>query len=97
LLTLIGYDKGIEDISGVQSNLTIEGIKYAFILLPTLFMIGALYVTYRYPLNKKEFDIIKKEIQRRKGLDDSLTTEEEKRVCEVVTGYSYDQLWGQKP
>lgn len=96
LLTLIGYDKGLEDISGVQSNLTIEGIKYAFILLPTLFMLGALYVTYRYPLNKKEFDIIKKEINRRKGLDTSKPTEEEMRICEGVTGYKYDELWGLK-
>lgn len=96
LLTVIGYDKGIEDVSGMQSTLTIEGIKYAFVILPTIFMIGALYVTYRYPLNKKEFDIIKQEILRRKGLDDSITTEEEKKVCEKVTGYSFDNLWRYK-
>ena len=94
LLTVIGYDKGIEDVSGMQSSLTIEGIKYAFVILPTLFMIGALYVTYRYPLNKKEFDIVKKEILRRKGLDDTKATEEEKMVCEKVTGYAFEKLWG---
>ena len=93
LLTLIGYDEVIENMGGMQSVTTIEGIKFAFVLLPTLLMIGALWVTYKYPLNKQEFDVIKQEINRRKGLDQTVTTEEEKHICERVTGYAYDQLW----
>ena len=42
---------------------------------------------------KREFDIIQKEIARRKGEDTSSTTEEEKRICEKVTGFSYENLW----
>ncbi|MCK7487143.1 MAG: MFS transporter [Bacillus subtilis] len=38
-LTIIGYDEGLEGTSMSQSGLTIEGIKYAFIFFPLIFMI----------------------------------------------------------
>lgn len=44
-------------------------------------------------MNKKEFLIIKKEIARRKGEDNSKITPEEIAVCEKVTGFRYDRLW----
>ena len=50
-------------------------------------------VAVKFPLKQKEFEVIKKEIARRKGEDDSLITEEEKTICEKVTGFSFDQLW----
>ena len=96
ILTIIGYDKGADNVVLTQSELTVQGIKYAFVILPTLFMILALWFTYRYPLNKKEFDVIKLDILRRKGIENSIATPEEKRICELVTGYSYDHLWGKK-
>ncbi len=42
---------------------------------------------------QKEFNIVKKEIARRKGEDNSVITPEEIAVCEKVTGMSYDRLW----
>ena len=96
LLTLIGYDKAILESSGVQSDFTISGIKYAFVFLPLIFMIFTLWFTYHFPMDKKEFDVIKLEIERRKGLNVTKVTEEEIKICEKVTGYAFDQLWGQK-
>jgi oligogalacturonide transporter len=43
--------------------------------------------------NRATFEIIKKEIARRKGEDASTITEEEKRACEKVTGFKYEDLW----
>lgn len=93
-LTLFGYDKNIEDMLGSQSELTKEGIKYAFIFFPLIFMLFALWFTYKFPMDKKEFDIIKLEISRKKGLEQSQPTLEQIKVCEKVTGYSYEKLWG---
>ena len=53
----------------------------------------AILFTVVFPMKKREFEIVKKEIARRKGLDDSVTTEEEKKVCEKVTGFAFDKLW----
>ena len=44
-------------------------------------------------MNKREFDIVKKEIARRKGEDSSKATDEEIKVCEKVTGFKYNELW----
>ena len=43
-------------------------------------------------MTQKEFDIVKKEIKRKRGEDNSVTTEEEKAVCERVTGLPYEKL-----
>jgi oligogalacturonide transporter len=37
--------------------------------------------------------VIKTEIHRRKGEDTSAATEEEKAICEKVTGFKYEDLW----
>lgn len=52
-----------------------------------------IFITAKFPMNKKEFLIIKKEIARRKGEDNSKITPEEIAVCEKVTGFRYDRLW----
>ena len=53
----------------------------------------AIMFTVWFPMKKKEFEIIKKDIARRTGEDDSAATEEEIKVCEKLTGFSYDRLW----
>jgi len=58
------------------------------ILCEFLFICG-----YGFPIMEKEFNIVKKEISRRRGEDSSIATPEEIRVCERVTGMSYDKLW----
>jgi oligogalacturonide transporter len=92
LLTLFAHDKSL----AIQTDYTVTGIKWSFVLLPIVLMFLTLYFTYRFPVNKNEYDVIKTEIERRKGNDPSVTTEEEKRICERVTGYAYADLWGER-
>ena len=54
---------------------------------------AAMLFTALFPMNKDQFDIVKKEIARRKGLDSSVPTPEEIAVCERVTGFAYKDLW----
>jgi oligogalacturonide transporter len=56
-------------------------------------MLVALIATRLFPVTQKEFNIVKTEIARRKGEDQSTATAEEIAVCEKVTGYRYDELW----
>lgn len=44
-------------------------------------------------MKKKDFAVIQKEIQRRKGEDSSEASPEEQQICERVTGYKYNDLW----
>ena len=47
-------------------------------------------------MTQREFDIVKKEIKRKRGEDNSVTNEEEKAVCERDTGPPYEKLWDHK-
>ena len=58
------------------------------ILVAGLFALGL-----RFPIQRHEFEVIQKDIARRKGEELSAATEEEKKICERVTGIAYDQLW----
>lgn len=58
------------------------------ILCALLFVFG-----YKFPMTEKEFNVVKKEIARRRGEDASVTTDEEKKICEKVTGLPFEKLW----
>jgi len=94
-LSIVGYNEGIENTLIPQSDVTIEGIKYAFVFLPVLFMLLCLWFTAKFPMSKREFDVVKTDIQRRNGQNTTKATIEEIRICERVTGYAYETLWGQ--
>jgi len=95
LLTLVGYDEvaannGLRQAAGVQ-----RGITHLYIWLPIALMVLTIVFARLFPLRKEEFQIIKKEIARRKGEDTSVATDEEKAVCEKITGIGYDSLWNE--
>lgn len=93
LLAAVGFDENIANAGQRQALSTQKGIAMIYIIVPAI-LITLLFITaVVFPLTGKEFDIIQKEIARRKGEDTSSTTEEEKRICEKVTGFSYDNLW----
>lgn len=93
LLTLVGYDEAIASAGGRQSAATQQGIALIYIVVPVILMAATLILAKIFPLNLKEFDIIKKEISRRKGEDDTIATEQEIAVCEKITGFKYSELW----
>ncbi len=93
LLSAVGFDEVIANSGARQSASTQHGIALIFIIVPAILITGLIIVGILFPITGKEFAVIQKEIARRKGEDTSETTEEEIRICEKVTGLSYDRLW----
>ncbi|MCR5155564.1 MAG: MFS transporter, partial [Butyrivibrio sp.] len=93
LLSAVGYDSGIANQGLRQAVSTQRGIVMIFVFVPALLMVLLIIVGYVFPLTGKEFKVVQKEIARRRGNDSSVTTDEEKKICEKVTGLSYDRLW----
>ncbi len=93
LLTLIGYDETIAAAGGRQILAVQSGIAYIYVFAQLILMGITLAITIYFPITKHEFEVIRKEIARRKGEDTSVITEEEKKICEKVTGFSYENLW----
>lgn len=93
MLAAVGYNETLAAAGERQAEATQSGIAYIYIFAPVVLLAFALTFTVLFPMNKKQFDVIKKEIARRKGEDDSVATAEEIAICEKVTGFAYDKLW----
>lgn len=93
MLAMAGYDEAVAAAGGRQSAATQAGIAYIYIFAPIVLMLLTLIAAKLFPMNKPEFEIVKREIARRKGEDQTEATAEEIAVCEKVTGYAYDRLW----
>jgi oligogalacturonide transporter len=99
IVTWSGYDNAIAGVETDKiyaltfSESTAKIIGYCYVFVPIIMMVLCLLMTYLYPANKKEIQLVQKEIARRKGTDASVTTEEEKKTLEKLTGYKYSELW----
>jgi len=93
LLSLVGYDSQLATEGIRQSASTASGIGWIYILAPAVLIVCLFILGYRFPMAKEEFELVKKEIARRRGEDSSETTDDEKRILEKVTGMPYDKLW----
>lgn len=96
LLTMVGYSETLANAGQRQAASTQHGIALIYIIAPVILMILAILFTVWFPMQKKEFEIIKKEISRRTGEDSSRATAQEKAVCEKLTGFAYEDLWNEK-
>ena len=93
LLSWVGYDEMLASSGARQAFSTQRGIAMIYIFAPIVLMVFAIIFTALFPMKQREFNIIKKEIARRKGEDSSEATPEEIQVCEKVTGFKFDKLW----
>ena len=87
------YDETIASAGARQAAATQTGIAYIYIFVPILLCLVTIFFTAKFPMNKEEFAVIRREIARRKGEESGTATEEEIAVCEKVTGFRFDQLW----
>ncbi|MBQ7614447.1 MAG: MFS transporter [Butyrivibrio sp.] len=93
LLAMVGYDETIANAGLRQSAATQHGIAYIYVFAQIVLLVLTVAFAVLFPVTKREFDIVRKDVARRKGEDTSLPTAEEVAVCEKVTGFKYDKLW----
>ncbi len=93
LLSAVGYDEVVANGGLRQSLFTQKGIVYIYVFVPALLITLLLISGIIFPLTRKEFKVVQTEIARRRGEVLSKATDEEKKICEKVTGMSYEALW----
>ena len=93
LLGMVGYSETIAAAGGRQSAFTQAGIAWIYVLAQVILMAVTLLFAWKYPMGRRELEIVQKEIARRKGEESGVASPEEIAVCEKVTGYAYDRLW----
>jgi oligogalacturonide transporter len=93
LLAMVGYNE-IAASQGLRQAVSVQsGIANVYVFSQIILLAITLFFVIRYPLGHREFDVIRREISRRRGDDESIPTQEEIEVCEKVTGFSFDRLW----
>ena len=95
LLALVGFDEQLASTGLRQSAHTQAGIAYIYVFVPVILLVLTILAAVFFPLNRREFEIVKKEIARRKGRDTSPTPAEEIKVIEKVTGFAFGALWNE--
>ena len=93
LLAFVGYDETAASLGLRQAASVQKGIALIYVFAQIVLLSITLYFVIRYPMGRREFDIIRNDIERRKGVGVPAATAEEIAVCESVTGFSYDRLW----
>jgi hypothetical protein len=80
MLSAVHYDEALANAGMAQSAATQHGIGICFIMAPAILSALLLIVAVLFPMTSEEFDLVQKEVARRKGEDTSVTTEEEKQM-----------------
>ncbi|MBQ6453998.1 MAG: MFS transporter [Coriobacteriales bacterium] len=93
LMAFVGYNEVLANEGLRQAASTQHGIALIYVIVPVILMVLTLILTWRFPLGKQEFEIVKQELARRRGEAEGEATPEERRVCEKVTGLPYERLW----
>ncbi|MFA9397643.1 MAG: MFS transporter [Clostridiaceae bacterium] len=88
ILDTIGYIPNV-----VQKSSTIIGIKLIFALAPIFFIAISLYFSTQYKMTEEKYEILRNEVARRKNNQGASTDDNTIKICEELTGVSYDKLW----
>ena len=87
----------VESYAGArQTAFTQRGIGIIFVLAPAILTLLLIVVDVVFPITGKEFDMVQKDIARRRGDEPAQASAEEKQVLEKVTGFAYDALWSRE-
>ncbi len=96
MLSIVHYDEALANAGLAQSAATQHGIGVCFIMAPAVLTLLTLIVAIIFPMTSREFDLVQKEVARRKGEATGETTDEEKQILKKVTGFSYEKLWNKE-
>jgi oligogalacturonide transporter len=88
--------KGIGYVPNAEQSLaTLDGLQKLFMIVPAVLIILGILSTLGFKISPKNHKILLAEIERRKnGGNAEHVTPETRKVCESLTGYKYEKLWG---
>jgi oligogalacturonide transporter len=100
IIDLGGYvspPKGTSVAAVQQTPEAIATITWLLILGPILVMLGGLMASWRFRLNARTHDVLMAEIDHLRAGGTAPTSPEAQAVVEDLSGWRYEQLWGNNP
>lgn len=97
LLTLIGYQAHPADVELIQNTSTLAWLRVLFVGSPAILAVLGILVSTRFPITPESHAILRGEISRlRQGGAKKEVDPEVRRVCESLSGHSYEELYPRK-
>ena len=99
IIDLGGYvsPKGAPGEAMSQTPQAVATVTGLLILGPILVMLAGLIASWRFRLNAHTHDVLMAEIEHLKAGGTAPTSPEAKAVVEDLSGWKYEQLWGNNP
>lgn len=86
--------KGSPGAAMVQTPEAIATVTWLLVLGPAVVMIAGLIASWRFRLNARTHDVLMAEIDHLRAGNTTPTSPEAQRIVEDLSGWRYDQLWG---
>ncbi|MFP3126134.1 MFS transporter [Ectobacillus funiculus] len=88
--------KGVGYVPNAEQSLeTLQGLQKLFMIVPAALILIGILSTIWFKISPKNHKILLNEIERRRsGGKAELVTPEARKVCESLTGFKYEKLWG---
>jgi oligogalacturonide transporter len=94
LLSAIGYVSHSADEVVRQAPETLNWLRILFVGTPALAALAGAFVSFLFALTPRNHRLLRDEIERlRSGGEKSAVEPETRRICELLTGKSYDTLY----
>lgn len=92
ILELFGLetDKASPELANAGSKIA---IKLMYSVIPIIFCVIMIIISKTYALDEKSHNTIKDLINRKRNSKKIEFTEEEKQICQIVSGKKFDDLW----
>lgn len=92
ILSFFGFVTGKGD-SVTQTPRAIFGLRLTYSWLPILFITLSAAGVFLYKMTKQDHELIKAAIAEKKERGYVTLTEEQKRICENLSGYKFEKMW----
>jgi Na+/melibiose symporter and related transporters len=75
---------------------SVWAVKIIYAVIPIVFSTAMIIMSINYGLDKKSHSIVKRLIDEKRSTGTASASDEEKLICEKLSGMSYDELWVSK-
>lgn len=80
-----------------QTPQAVATLTWLLVAGPVLVMLGGLFASWRFRLNVHTHGVLMAEIERLRTGERTPSSEEARRIVEDLSGWRYEQLWGNNP
>lgn len=89
ILSAFGFNPNAK----VNTPTAIFGVRFTYAILPIIFISFSIAAAYRYKMKKEDHALILGAINEKKEKGSVSLEENEKKICEEISGHKWEEMW----